>query len=380
MTSSLSPAAPLPNLHTRLLKLDGHLDAPIHFTRKGWSFGDRHERRDEIAQIDLPRMEDGALTGGFFVIYSSQGPLTQQGYDRSFDGAMRRSGEIDAMVAEFSHRVGLARTAQDAERLHRENRLIVFKSIENCYPMGDDLDRVAQFHRTGVRLAGPVHSHANQFGDSATDAPRWHGLSPLGRDWLAEMNRLGMVIDPSHASDDAFDDMLRLSRAPLLLSHSGSRQVFDTPRNLDDGRLRALAETGGVICFTTIYLSDLHAPAERLALMKKLGMINTLSPAEQASLNHDWRALDRSAPMWQASIDTFMEGLLHVIRVAGIDHVALGADFDGGGGIPGLEDISDLPEITRRLLASGLGEEDLAKLWGGNILRVLRANEDIARP
>lgn len=367
------------DLHSRLLTLDGHLDAPTHFSREGWSFGDLHDRANEIAQADLPRMANGNLDGGFFVVYTPQGPLTTEAYETAFAAALSRSREIDATVDAFSDIIGAARTADDAERLHREGRLIAFKSMENSYPVGEDLARVEEFHRHGVSLAGPVHSHGNQLADSATDVPRWGGLSPLGRDWVAEMNRLGMVIDPSHASDAAFDDMLAISKGPLLLSHSGSRTVFDTPRNLDDGRLRALADASGVICFTTIYLSAFHSPPERLSLLGQLSRIGTLSASEQADLTASWRELDRTEPMWDADLDSFIAGLLHVIDVAGIDHVAFGADFDGGGGIPGLEDVTDLPRITDRLIAAGFSEDDLAKLWSGNILRVLRANQALSR-
>ncbi len=375
-----SPSEHARQVHARLLKLDGHLDAPIHFMRQGWSIGERHDLSTDVAQLDFPRMEDGNLNGGFFVIYTPQGPLTPTDYDRVFADACRRSEEIDATLAAFPDRIGLALTAQDTERLHAQNRLICFKSIENSYPIGDDVTRVETFYKLGVRLAGPVHSRTNQLADSATDAPRWGGLSPLGKEWLGAMNRLGMMIDPSHASDAAFDDMLSLSRAPLLLSHSGSRSVFDTERNLDDGRLRALAQTGGVLCFTTIYLSDLHMTPERGALMRKLGLIHRLTPDEQAALARDWNALDAAEPMWTAGLDQFMAGLLHVIDVAGIDHVAFSGDFDGGGGIDGLADVTDLPVITERLIEAGLDEADLAKLWGQNILRVLRDNEAAARP
>lgn len=375
--SELSAAARY--IHAGLLKLDGHLDAPIHFTRPGWSIGDRHDRDSDVAQLDFPRMADGNLNGGFFVIYTSQGPLSASDYDRVFAAACRRSDEIDATVEMFADRIGMAVTADDAQRLHGQDRLICFKSIENSYPIGEDLGRVADFYRRGVRMAGPVHSRANQLADSATDAPRWNGLSPLGREWVGAMNNLGMIIDPSHASDAAFDDMLELSAAPLLLSHSGARTVFDTERNLDDGRLRALASADGVICFTTIYLSDLHMTPDRSALMRKLGVVNTLDPEEQAALARDWHALDRTDPMWRAGLDEFIAGLLHVIDVAGIDHVAFSGDFDGGGGIAGVADVTDLPGITDRLIQSGLRETDLAKLWGGNILRVLRANQEAAR-
>lgn len=365
------------DLHGRMLTLDAHLDAPMHFARQGWSFGDRHGPETDLIQLDIPRMADGHLDGGFFVIYTPQGPLTQEGYAAARDSALRRSDEILNMIAQFPERIALAGSADQAERIASQGRLVAFKSIENSYPIGEDLSMLAELHRRGVRLAGPVHSSNNQFADSATDTPRWNGLSPLGRQWMAEMNRLGMVIDASHASDAVFDQMLALSRSPLLLSHSGSRTIFDHPRNLDDDRIRALARAGGAICVTSVYLSSMNLSAERAELFDRLGRIGELSPAEQAELTRLWRALDRREAMWDADFEDFMRALLHVIGVAGVDHVCIGMDWDGGGGVAGIEDITALPRLTARLQAAGFSEADIEKMWSGNILRILRAAERV---
>lgn len=364
---------PGPGLHDRLLTLDTHLDTPLHFTRQGWSFGERHDLAGDLAQVDIPRMADGGLDGGFFVIYTPQGPLTPEGYADALAHARARSDIIDKTIARFPSRISAATLAEDAERIAASGRLVAFKSMENGYPLGEDLGPLAEFHRAGVRLAGPVHSSNNQFADSATDDPRWHGLSPLGRAWVAEMNRLGIVIDASHASDEAFDQLLELSATPILLSHSGSRAAFDHPRNLDDARIRRLAEAGGAICVTTVFLSDMNLSDERAVLFEQFERIGELSPAEQNDLTARWRDLDTRERMWAADIDRFMDMVLHVIEVAGVDHVCFGADWDGGGGIDGLADISSLPAVTERLRAAGYGEADLAKMWSGNVLRVLRA-------
>lgn len=364
--------------HRRLLTLDTHLDSPVNFGRPGWSFGERHDRANDLAQLDLPRMADGNLDGGFFAIFTPQGPLTPEGYAAADAWARKRSAAIDTMTARFGDRIGPARTPADARALDAQGRLVAFKSIENSYPLGASVAGLADYYREGVRLAGIVHTTNNQFADSATDAPRWHGLSPLGREWVAEMNRLGMVIDASHASDAVFDQMLALSATPILLSHSGSRAVYDHPRNLDDERLRKLAASGGAICFTTIYLGRLEMGEARAALFEQSEHIEDLSPAGQAALTARWRALDATAPLWSSTIDDYMRALLHVIEVAGPDHVCFGADFDGGGGITGLADISDLPRITGRLKAAGVSEADLQKMWSGNVLRILQAAQDYA--
>jgi membrane dipeptidase len=365
-------------LHRRLLTLDAHLDVPVHFGRAGWSFGERHDPATEIAQVDLPRMEDGNLSGGFFVTYTEQTGLDPKGYAEAHAAALRRSGEIDAVLAAFPDRIGLALTAADARRLHTEGRCVAFKSMENGYCLGEDLRAVAEWHARGVRMAGPVHARTNQLADSATDAPRWAGLSPLGLRWVGEMNRLGMVIDASHASDAAFDQMLDRSAAPIVLSHSGARAIHDTQRNIDDDRLRALARRGGVACFATIFLSEMRIGAERRELFRLHSRIFALAPDAQVDLARRWRALDATEPMWEADVDRFIEGLFHVIDVAGIDAVGIGADWDGGGGFPGMDDITVLPAITARLRDRGLSEAELAKLWSGNLLRVLDAADAVA--
>ncbi len=364
-------------LHHRLLTLDAHLDVPVHFGRSGWRFGDRHRLEDDIAQVDLPRMEDGNLSGGFFVTYTEQGPLTADGFAAARRAAVTRSEQIDRMLASYPDRIGLALCSDDARRLHESGRRIAFKSIENSFFMGEDLGALNEFHGRGVRMAGLVHNRANQFGDSATAAPVWNGLSPLGREWLAEANRLGIVVDASHVSDASLDQILDRSAAPIVLSHSGSRAVHDTPRNINDGRVRDLAAAGGVICFATIFLSEMRAGPERLELFRRHGRIYQLDPDAQMDLARRWQALDASEPMWDADLDRYMAGLLHVIDVAGIDNVAFGADWDGGGGFPGMDDVTVLPSITDRLLAHGLTEKDLAKLWSGNLLRVLDAAQGL---
>lgn len=315
------------------------------------------------------------LDGGFFAIYTDQGPLTVEGDAAALAFARKRSNEIDAALAKYPTRITPARRASDAVTIAAKGRLIAYKSIENSYPLGENLSLLSEFYDAGVRIAGPIHGANNQFGDSATDTPKWNGLSPLGRAWVKEMNRLGIVIDASHASDASFDQMLALSRAPIILTHSGSRAMFDHPRNLNDARIRALAARGGAICFSSIYLSKMNLSPERARLFGAYERINSLSASEQAKLTADWRALDKTERMWSADFDDYMRALLHTIKVAGVGHVCFGADWDGGGGLVGLEDITAHPKITARLLAAGYTQADLAKMWSGNVLRILKAAE-----
>lgn len=367
------PKAPEAPLHSRMLVLDTHLDTPLHFERSGWNFGDRHSLADDMAQLDIPRMKDGNLDGGFFAIYTDQGPLDAKGYADALAFARKRSDLIDKTIAANAGTIAPALTAADALRLNKDGKLIAFKSIENSYPLGEDLSLLKEFYDKGVRLAGPVHSKDNQFADSATGEGRWKGLSPLGKQWVAEMNRLVIVIDASHASDAAFDQLLALSKYPILLSHSSLRSTFDHPRNLDEGRLKALAAKGGAMCISTIFMSPMNMSPARAALFGQYERIGQLSAAEQVDLNRKWRELDKSEALWAVDFDAYMKMVLRAIEVGGVDHICFGADWDGGGGLPGIEDISALPKVTERLKAAGYSDADIEKMWSGNILRVLAA-------
>ena len=362
-------------LHRDLLVLDTHLDTPINFGREGWDFSERHDLETEIAQVDLGRMAEGHLDGGFFVIYTAQGELTPQGYREALAFARGRSDAIDREIGAHPEMIRFARSADEVEALATADRLIALKAIENSYPLGEDLALLGEFYDRGVRMAGPVHSVTNQFADAAGGEAQWGGLSPLGRRWVAEMNRLGMVIDASHSSDAAFDEMVALSATPLVLSHSSPRAAFDHPRNLDDARIRRLAQSGGAMCMSSVFLSTMNMTQERGALFGRYERIADLSPAEQQALIRQWRALDATEPMWATSFEQYMAALLQLIEVAGVDHVCFGADWDGGGGIEGLEDITALPVVTHRLLEAGYGREDIEKMTSGNVLRLMRAAE-----
>ena len=358
-------------LHERMIVLDTHLDIPLRFERSDWDFGERHLYGWDLSQVDLPRMAEGGLDGGFFVIYTPQGALTAQAYAGARDAALVRAAAIHRVIGENADRIGLAFTAEDAERLHREGRRIAFISIENSWPIGEDLTLLTSFHRLGVRMAGPVHSRTNQLADSATGEARWNGLSPLGRQWLAEMNRLGMLVDASHASDAAFDQMVERSAVPIVLSHSGPKAIFDHPRNLDDARMRRLARAGGVMFVNSVYLVQHDNSDERDAINERHENWARLTPEERRRLLRDRAALDARRAYTTADFDLFMRSLLHAVAVMGADHVGLGADWDGGG-VAGMEDIAALPRITARLRRAGLSEADIAKIMGGNLLRVLR--------
>jgi membrane dipeptidase len=279
----------------------------------------------------------------------------------------------------------LALAADDAASIASRHKRVVFMSLENGYPLEADLSLLSTFYKLGVRLAGLVHFSNNDLADSSTDpkGAEWRGLSEKGRAFVAEANRLGIVLDASHASDQVLDQLIALSKTPVLLSHSGVKAVFDHPRNIDDARLRALANSGGVIQinFMSDYLIATPESPERKAALTALWQSARkpdLTLAEREALIARKHEIDRRWPVPRATFEDAFAHLLHAIRVAGIDHVGIGADFDGGGGVVGFEDARDYPKITARLLAEGFSREDIQKVWSGNVLRVLRAAEAFA--
>ena len=374
------PVTPADRLaHEQMLTLDTHLDTPEFFEHPGWEFNRWHDVDFDKSQVDIPRMEQGGLDGGFFVIYTGQGDLTPAGYAKARNAALVRATWIQRVVAAHPDKLEFATKAADAERIAKSGKRIVYQSIENSYPLGEDLSLLGYFHDLGVRMASPVHFRNNQFADSATDkVKRWNGFSPLGKAWLAEMNRLGMVVDLSHSSDDVLDQALALSKTPIILSHSGPKAIYDHPRNLDDDRMRKLAKAGGVLQINSVYLVAGNNNEALGKIADRMDAWWALTPAEQRKLIADKTAAEAADTYQGPDFELFMKSLLHAIAVMGVDHVGIGADWDGGGGVRGMEDITDLPKITARLRKEGFKDADIEKIWSGNALRVMRAAEDWA--
>lgn len=368
-------------IHERLVTMDTHLDTPALLVQPGFDITHRHDPLSDYSQVDLPRMIEGGLDGGYWVIFTRQGELTESAYADVLQLAVERSEAIRKMVSSNPENFELALVAQDAARIAAAGKRIVYQSIENAYPLGEDLSNLERFFDLGVRMVGPVHFANNQFADSSTDpeGPTWQGLSPLGKELVAEANRLGMILDASHAHDLVFDQLLELSATPIILSHSGAKAVFDHPRNIDDARLLQLAEHGGVIQMNALgaYLTELPANPERQAAMGELfaemRATPDMSESRRAELTQRRREIDARFPPALATFEDYMDHFLHVLDLIGADHVGVGADWDGGGGVAGMLDIAAFPRITERLLAEGYTEDDLAKIWGGNVTRLLAA-------
>lgn len=372
-------------LHQKLLTLDSHLDTPASLDLPGWSIDEEHGVHLDYTQVDLPRMKKGGLDGGFWAIYTSQGPLTVEGFHKARDFAILRGVSIRQMVAADPANFALALEAKDAAPIAAAGKRVVYMSIENAYPLGEDVSLLQTFYDMGVRVAGFAHFAHNQFADSSTDPskkPRYGGLSPLGKELLKEMNRLGVVPDASHSSDQVLDDLLALSTTPVLLTHSGCKAIYDHPRNIDDDHLKALAAKGGVIQMNA-YGSYLKASKPNPERQKAMGALfaslregGTITAEKRAELLARRQEIDRLYPETdRATFDDFMTHMLHALKVVGPDHVGIGADWDGGGGVVGMEDVVDLPKITDALLKAGYSEADVQKIWSGNVLRVLAAAE-----
>ncbi|SEJ60934.1 membrane dipeptidase [Sphingobium sp. AP50] len=372
--------------HEGMIVLDTHFDTPANLGRPEWNIMDRHVEATDGDQVDLPRMIDGGVDGGFFAIFTASGPRTSEGDRAARDFAIRRGVQIREMIAKHADTFSLAITADDAEAAVKQGKRFVFLSMENGYPFERDISLMSAFRSLGVTMMSPVHTKNNDLADSSTDKPEWNGLSPAGKAYVAEANRLGILIDLSHASDAVVRQTVALSKAPIILSHSGMRGVFDHPRNIPDAEAKLIAEKGGVIqinAFNAYMIATPKIP-EREAALKELmaGFMSraNMSAQERRDLIARRKEIDARWPVPQATFDDLMKHILHAIKLVGIDHIGISGDFDGGGGIEGFRDITDFPKVTAALLKAGYKAEDIAGLWGGNALRVLRAAQVGAEP
>lgn len=373
------PSSSLSDIHTKLMVLDTHLDTPILLEQADFNIMHEHGYAHDFSQVDVPRMNRGGLDGGFWVIYTAQGPVTKQGFKSARDTALLRALAIHKMIAQNPDTFALATQASDAREILSENKKIVYVSMENAYPLGEDLSLLETFYKLGLRMVGPVHFKNNQFGDSSTDpdGQQWHGISPLGKELVKEANRLGIILDGSHAHDDLVEAMIELSETPIILSHTGTKHVYDHPRNIDDALLKKLVKSGGVLHVNAYggYLTELPDDPERnsayKALREQFGDVLGLDSNQLKQYKAARRSIDLEHPAVRATFADYMDHFLHILKVAGPKHVGVGADWDGGGGVAEMMDVAALPLITERLIKEGYSEQDLADIWGNNVLRLL---------
>jgi membrane dipeptidase len=354
-------------IHEKILVLDSHCDTPIMLRRKGLDIG----KRTDIGHVDLVRMKEGGVDASFFAIYVSN---KWDPYECTFK-ALEAMASVYDMLGKYPHLASLATDAQTARKLKGQGKIAIFLGMENAGPLHKDLSLLRLFYRMGVRYITLTHAGNNEVCDScATKEKRWHGVSPFGRELVAEMNRLGILVDVAHISDEAFYDVLKYSTRPVVSTHSCCRALCDVPRNLTDQMIKDLAAQGGVlqINFNPPFLDkeyslavdpllDEYEEAESAYALDPDGSKERMEKAKKALF-----ALPR--PSYKKVVDH----IDHVVSLVGPDHVGIGSDFDGIEVCPeGLEDISRIPILTEELCARGYSFEDIQKIMGGNFLRLL---------
>ena len=362
-------------LHKDILTVDTHSDTPMRLYRGGFDLG----VRNETGCIDFPRMKEGGLDAEFFAIFIGQGPRNPEAFDREHGRTLVAFDSVKRNVERYPAMAGIALTPDDAFRLKSEGKVTVFLGIENGYPVGTDLSRIRQYYDLGARYITLCHSSNNDICDSSTDkaGPEHNGLSPFGEEVVKEMNRVGMMVDVSHMSDESFYDVLKVSKAPVIASHSSCRALCESPRNLDDEMLVALKKNGGVIqiCILSDYLKQPEPNPEYEAKRDELrerwkALGPELSEAQQEQRWKEFSDLKKQY-VKLATVADAVNHIQHVIDVIGIDYVGIGSDFDGGGGIEGCTDVSMMKNITKELLKRGYSRDEIAKIWGGNFFRVM---------
>jgi membrane dipeptidase len=363
-------------LHQRILTLDTHADAPIMMQKLGFDVGQRHDTRRDRSQIDFPRMKQGGMDAMFFAVYTPQGPRTPEGHAAAKTSALSQFQLIREALQKYPDAAQAATKPADAVRIQQLGKRAVFIGMENGYPIGNDLSLLKTYYDLGCRYITLTHFANNLIGDSSTDpdGPLYNGLSAFGKEVVREMNRLGILIDVSHVSDNTFCDALALSKAPMIASHSNCRSICDFPRNMTDDMIKAIAAKGGVVQvnFVSDYLkapSPAHRAAKTKIRMANVGRIMTPAMEDRQAALSD--SVARVYANERASVSDVADHIDHIVQIAGIDHAGIGSDFDGGGGVIGMEDVTQIEALTAELVRRGYVEADIAKIWGGNLLRVL---------
>lgn len=321
-------------IHNTILTVDSHCDTPMLF-EEGCTIG----RKSVVGRVNIPKMQEGQLDASCIVAYIAQGKRDDDSLLQATEKAIRIITETKRQVAQYNNLAEIAYTPADLFRIKKEGKKAFFIGIENGYAIGKDLSNIARFKEMGAIYITLCHNGCNDLCDSAKGEPEWDGLSPLGIQAVHEMNRLGIMVDISHASEKTFYDAIRESAYPIIASHSSSRRLCNHARNLTDEQLKAIASKGGVVqvCLYSGFLKE-----------------------------------DENATILDA-----IEHILHIKEVIGINHIGIGSDFDGGGGIPGCNASNELINITKGLLAQGFTYEELEKLWGGNFLRVMNIVQSV---
>jgi membrane dipeptidase len=373
-------------IHAAVITIDTHDDIPFNFA------AEVDPCTGSQMQVDLPKMRAGGLDAGFFVVYMGQAELSPESTERAKQQAMTKFNAIRRMTYEMCpDQIELAYSAADVERIHRSGKLVAAIGIENGFAIGEDLSLLEKYHGLGARYMTLTHNGHNAIGDSWSagrweSGPRWNGLSPFGEQVVAEMNRLGIMVDVSHVSRATMLHATRISKAPVMASHSSVRAIATTERNMDDEMMRALAASGGVMHIVALGSFVKDTPPERTAalaaLRQEFGLapgarLQDLDAAERSRYNARMAEIEARWPA--ASLQDFVDHIDYAVKLIGVDHVGISSDFDGGGGVRGWNDATETFNVTLELVRRGYTEEQIRKLWGGNLLRVWRDAERVAR-
>lgn len=368
-------------IHAKALTVDTHIDWPSNQLRNPeFVPSERHEPgKRGSGQWDLMRMKEGGLDGVFMSIYTSQGPRTDEGHAKAKEHALKLIEITKKMAADNPDLAEIALTPEDAYRLEKAGKRAIFMGMENGYPLGKDPANVKLFYDLGVRYITITHSRNNELGDSSTDEKKeWEGLSPLGEQVVKEMNRLGIMVDISHVHDDTFWDVVALTKAPVIASHSSARALCDHARNMNDEMLKAVKKNGGVVqvCLLGNYIKTMPSNPEREAAISPLreklraARRGELSDEEARKVWEEFQAINAKHPANRPTVQDAADHIDHMVKVMGVDHIGVGSDFDGGGGLVGIDDVAEMSNLTKELLKRGYSERDIQKIWGGNLMRV----------
>ena len=390
MTTTASAQPIPPNVQARIDRIlertpliDGHNDIAeqlrenYNLSVEGLASG-TDRRPDHPLMTDMARLHQGRVGGQFWSVYI---PSEVTG-DAAIRATLEQIDAVDRMVKAYPRDLELARTADDVVRIHKSGKVASLIGVEGGHQIGGSLAALRQFYDLGARYMTLTHFKDNEFADSATDDPKWHGLNDFGRIVVHEMNRLGMLIDLSHVSPETMADAIEVSRAPVIFSHSDARALSDHPRNVPDDILRKLPANGGVVMvnFYTGHLSEPYRlwAAEHSAEQARLDSLDVGQPDLRKAELTKW---EQAHPAPKADIGLIADHIEHVVKIAGPDHVGLGGDLDGIGfdeAPPGMNSVAGYPLLFAELIRRGWNDQDLAKLAGGNVLRVMRRAEAVA--
>lgn len=369
-------------IHEKALTLDSHVDIPgTQYATEAIDPGIDNPK----LKCDLVKMNKGGVDGVFLAAYVRQRKRDAEGYKNAYDVAIRKIGAIHRLAeGMYPDRCALATSPDDVECIVKTGKKVILIGLENGFAIGKDLSNVERFYRLGARYITLSHDGHNDICDSCNPRKKLgdktaehNGLSKFGEKVIGEMNRLGIMVDVSHISVESFYDVIKVSKAPIIASHSGCRALANRTRNLDDGQLKALVKNGGVIQIVTV------GGFLKLDVSKRRETVNALNKELEDERIKIEQFLERmkeiDARYPSANLMDFVDHIDHAVKVAGIDHVGIGSDFDGGGGIPGFNDHSEALNVTIELVKRGYSAEDICKIWGGNLLRVWREVQQVAQ-